>query len=80
MRNIILVTRLTYPHIEIGATKCFVDINKIVSVGLPVGDVSKLYFENEVWYIPAKEFKEVMHVWAPYYSTLESYKNLIKED
>ena len=78
MRNIILVTKFS-PSLE-GSSKCFVDISKIVAVGFPIDNVAKLYFDNAIWYIPAEEFKEVMSVWAPYYSTLESYKKLVSEN
>lgn len=73
MRNVVLVTKIEGHHF----TKCFVDVDKIEAVEVPVGNTFNLYFNTAIWKIPAEEYDNVMRIWASYYKDLEAYKQFL---
>ena len=73
MRNVILVTKLEGYAIR---RKCFVDLNKIVAIGIPFDESFKIYFDNAIWNIPSDEYDRIMHSWAPYYKDIKEYQEL----
>ena len=77
MKNVIFVTKVD----GIVYRKYFLDVNKIVSVSLPIDGVFQIYFNaEEYWNILDEEFDYVMHYWHTEYKQMYKYKNYLEDE